>query len=749
MVMAISNSDQAGSLVGDLLNYIFLAEPLKILGAIALILFLILFLIKVWKVFDIFHEWMWVKMHDYPSRAPEEFSRTPNVNLDDSIFKFTERLYSAICNSGSNKTLVLDASWGYGKTTVLKQLVNFHKEKVDYVVFNPWIQTTVDSYLAKIFLSIVLQSGHFSESLSLREYFVMKKYFNQLNRRESKLTKVSPILSVFDNSFDIEKDNFHLYTDMIKLLRSVYPRMGKKLCLIMDDVDRLSSEEVLALYKIADSLSILPGVVLLFSMDKSIVANNIKDETSGKPFLYMEKIMDRTFDFPLHYSESLSKQFNQKLQLVLSKHDLLFSNVSYTRLSSEEMERLIVMIGKSTEDVSKVFEYNHVVNYRTIEHIANYIDDKLSIYKNSIEIGDIIRMAVIKNISPEIYKNLSKKHLQNEITFSDLGSSSDEIKVLFCYDNCYNNSLLSSCKCNGNKEGASISEKKQTFVKTIDLFNTLESQDIAPVVEEIVSNIFTNKGKAHTNRLCYGPYIYQYYHVVKFNNLDEEQLLELSKLLASNELFELMEIINNGQEIERELALQKLSAHLRKNDNYRNYFKNNNSEEAYDIVCNFIDLNTKITPSLSALLSMLRDITLFCSDIKDYTEKTYQEFEKEILSRLNSFDKKLYFLELVYFGELHGKKRLSVVLENYFASSIEKSLSDLEIKALIEEHDSTTLKDLFFFLFRAREIAEEDPFEFEALYKSLVVNTEFCNMMEKNLLDSERQEWGNLFKSEQ
>jgi predicted KAP-like P-loop ATPase len=238
----------------------------------------------------------------------------PGVDPEKDAFgrwPFSERLADAIAafdaQSGA-PVLGLFGKWGYGKSTVLNyvkaKIATAYVEKIVLYDFNPWLFTNRDELLASFFAGL---AARLEESLGNN-----KKTAGSLLQKYSGVFGMIPIVGTGASKF-AEQVGKELSSNSLQEQRAnvtkIMKSAEKTVLVIIDDIDRLDHEEIMALLKVVRLTANLPHVVYLLAFDDEAVAKIIGANSglgfqSGRQFL--EKIVQYPFTMPAVGGDRLS-----------------------------------------------------------------------------------------------------------------------------------------------------------------------------------------------------------------------------------------------------------------------------------------------------------------------------------------------------------------------------------------------------------------------------------------------------------
>lgn len=312
--------------------------------------------------------------------------------------KFSKNLGQSIASWGEKESLViaLYGEWGSGKSSV----INLSKEYIEkrgetdrptVIEFNPWIFSDLDNLTQHFFTELAKELELKNDSKrdqeiagKLRLYAsilnlspektVVKEFYSKIvlglglagissnqilqwlnissgwtkyilffgglalilfEMFKGSLTKLADL---FDKKAKFkEKTIFELKNDIRKELTS----RGKRLLIIIDDIDRLSQVEIRQIFRLIRINADFPNTIYLLSFDRKIIEKNLEEQAgvSGKD--YLEKIVQVNFDIPLAKPNKIAKYLFDELDRVLDnlpqsamkffeKDDTYWSNVYHS-----------------------------------------------------------------------------------------------------------------------------------------------------------------------------------------------------------------------------------------------------------------------------------------------------------------------------------------------------------------------------------------------------------------------------------
>jgi predicted KAP-like P-loop ATPase len=216
-----------------------------------------------------------------------------------------------IRQQGQSTTIGLIGTWGSGKTTVLQGLVKqitsspsttkpVLAEQWSVAQFNPWLYSDV----------VGLHSGFFAELRSSlpkgKQWKETRTNIASLGKKLAPLSALTGLVGVSSEqavSSLIEQITVST-TEQHRRVSKELEKLDRPVLMVIDDLDRLSAEELLQVFKLVRLVGRLPNVYYLLSYDEQTVVDLLgkTDLVSAKDdrraLDYLEKIVQIRLDMP-------------------------------------------------------------------------------------------------------------------------------------------------------------------------------------------------------------------------------------------------------------------------------------------------------------------------------------------------------------------------------------------------------------------------------------------------------------------
>ena len=305
-------------------------------------------------------------------------SDAPKEDPTDDAFgfaMFAKRIAEAIKRTPSPQGLVMaiHGPWGSGKSTLL----NFSKhylsqgtgDGIMIIDFNPWWFND-KNHLATQFLSqFKSKLPHESEILrglgdSMAAYSEALGKAVAIGYGIPWLDKpVGLCLKMFKRK---DKDVPKLKSEISTALK----KANQRFLFVIDDIDRLTPNEILELFKVIKALADFPNVIYLLSFDRDVVSQSLSTSLGVDGNAYLEKIVQVPFSLPTIDPLRLRQKFINELNLLFDQFPpTKFDEEYWSNVFFEGIDHLI----EKPRDVVRIINVI-AVTYPAVAGEVNPID---------------------------------------------------------------------------------------------------------------------------------------------------------------------------------------------------------------------------------------------------------------------------------------------------------------------------------------------------------------------------------------
>ena len=328
---------------------------------------------------------------------PEDFS---NPSADKPLIEpeqdrlgyapFAKHLADSICkmNFPEGFVIAVYGSWGSGKSTLLNFLVHYLKQKPEseqpiIVPFNPWLYSE-DEDITRRFLN-QLQT-------SLSQLKVVPKGFRTRITNFVKAVSEIPVpyaqagkavVRLFD---DKEKDISDLKEGLEDTIENQLPRI----VVTIDDIDRLANDDMTKLFRLLKAMPNFTNVVYVLASHKEVIFKALA-ETQGVPGdIYLEKIIQASFELPLPDKTLLRKLLFEKLNAIFTDiPKQLFDPRYWGNIYFQGIDHFIT-------------------NLRDIVRLTNILTVTYPAVKGEVNTVDLIAIEFLRIFCPMVYDIICK-----------------------------------------------------------------------------------------------------------------------------------------------------------------------------------------------------------------------------------------------------------------------------------------------------------------------------------------------------
>ena len=301
--------------------------------------------------------------------------------------KFANSIAESIINIPKNHDSIvigLMGDWGTGKSSLLNLIGNKIPPDVNILRFNPWNYYSQQTLFASFFDEL---SNSLSLSNKIRTKF--QKYKNKIYMGGITLgSSVVPQVGALANF--ISDSESGTLDDIKKELDDIFKTQPKTV-VIIDDIDRLTPDEIKQIFQLVKSLADFPNLIYILAFDKKYVNYslkewNIKDEKYYHTEYFIDKIIQIPLTIPKFNDEDLYKIFESKFTEILSNHEDTDDNL----------------------DINKIYSFlkPFFKNIREINRYCNALDFYLYSINNEVWIYDFALLTSIQIFATEIYNEI-------------------------------------------------------------------------------------------------------------------------------------------------------------------------------------------------------------------------------------------------------------------------------------------------------------------------------------------------------
>ena len=576
------------------------------------------------------------------------------TDVDYDLFNrgaIINQLYYLITKSDLEQsfTVGLEGKWGSGKTTVINSVKAKLSEDKNIVIidsFDPWIYADQRAILIGFFETILKKSGIRTDIKHSRRLESLLKAIYASDTTMDRLIKGVDLGLAPNPDIDIAD----IKTEIGEYIKSE----GIKIVFFIDNLDRVSSSDMILLFKMTAAIFDIPRVFYVLSYDRGRV-NDILEKTLELDPSYIEKIIQQEIKLPIIIENQKKDIFGLTIKNILKYYGEVYEE-------GDVYESIIDIVCGKVKDI------------RSFKRYINTVFSSVFCTNNPLCKRDLLLLETIRFFDLSLYYSIYENS-----------------KFYISYDMSPKFIHYRINKGNFNKEGKEyfdeVFSKYGEYRKIFGMIfpyakNYLEN-------EELISSYMDNKNYNYTNRtssMCNAKFfeLYFYYGMNDYTKINSE-IMNTIKLINDSDnsmvTTKIRSIIGcKDAKRQREVMytfylhsdeIHKETAYAVIRSLYENIFEFNDDLE-------FFTINSKTWAE-----RILAGLLLKCSQssFETFLEKISRDYNKlNILNRIRNFMDEQREVDM----EGLQKKRVESFESKYY--EICESIKDLDIDIYSDEY---------------------------------------------------------------
>ena len=285
--------------------------------------------------------------------------------------------------SRSAFTILINEKYGFGKTSFLEMLKESATEAgVEYINYRPWLSDN-SSGLTRSFFNM-LGENITQDDRILRK--LIELYSNKIAEpiSSSIISYVQDFAKKPQKSLEVLRENI---ITQLKHIKAPY-------IIAIDDVDRLSFDELITLLKLIRNTADFPNLYYVIAADHSSICNTLKTNGIQFPDEYLKKFFNFELLFPANENK-MDFLLRNSLAKVLTNHKVPIFGANHAVDELLKVEHLTDLFDNPRD----LYRYQKLLSFSLdILHKENLIDD--------INFDDLLKITMIEYLDTEIYKIL-------------------------------------------------------------------------------------------------------------------------------------------------------------------------------------------------------------------------------------------------------------------------------------------------------------------------------------------------------
>ncbi len=327
---------------------------------------------------------------------------------------FVKKLAKSITLFDSENCLVLAlmGEWGCGKSSILNLTFNeIKKEKDDwiFVEFDPWYFSNQDNLILQFFNTLFNQLN-FSKKIGRKAKNTFKRFIKGMS--------LSVNYKFVSANFNFDKmlyqEEYKKFTSYKIDLENIFLNLDFKIIISIDNIDRLTDDEVIQIFSLVHSLADLPNVIYILTFDNKLILNVLNGLNIYSPEDFLKKIIQIPIAVPQVTESNLELLMHKYIEPIYNQY-ILSESMFLDNGFSEVVQYL------------KPF----LKNLRDLKRYVNILKFYCSDLIEEINIVDFMLLLAIQTFQNVAYHEIKNNKELLTITYDDQQEFMEVMQNLF------------------------------------------------------------------------------------------------------------------------------------------------------------------------------------------------------------------------------------------------------------------------------------------------------------------------------
>ena len=273
---------------------------------------------------------------------------------------------------------------------ILESLADINNDIV-ILQFNPWLCSDSKQLITQFFKQMAT-AIKLKKTASEKAWKLVDQYADLFDAA-SIIPVVGSILSIFGKTLvkeaneKVKRRSADLQESKNQIIKKLKEE-NVKIVVSIDDIDRLSDEEIVVTFQLVKALADFPNTVYILAFDYDVVVHALGNVQHGNGKEYLEKIVQVPFEIPAPNIETI--------------HDTLFS-------------KLNSILGDIPEEcwskatLAELFQFGlrkYIKSIRDVVRYTNVFTLKYELLKEETDPVDLLGLTVLQVFEPSAYSKL-------------------------------------------------------------------------------------------------------------------------------------------------------------------------------------------------------------------------------------------------------------------------------------------------------------------------------------------------------
>ena len=291
-------------------------------------------------------------------------------------------------------TIGLYGAWGSGKTSLLNMILENIKNNDNTAVilrFNPWLCADPKQLINQFFKQLA-SAIKLNKPKSEKVWELIDQYADLFEA-----TSAIPYIGAFTAAIGevlgkkakdrVSQRSGDLQESKDQIVKKL-SELDTKIVVSIDDIDRLSENEIIAVFQLVKVLADFPNTIYLLAFDYDVVIRALSKVQQGDGKEYLEKIIQVPFEIPAPNLTSI--------------HNTLFSKLE-TIMSDVPEERWAKAVWA---DCYRYGFQKYIKSIRDVIRFTNVFTLKYELLKDETDPVDLLGLTLLQVFEPLIYSRI-------------------------------------------------------------------------------------------------------------------------------------------------------------------------------------------------------------------------------------------------------------------------------------------------------------------------------------------------------
>ncbi len=287
----------------------------------------------------------------------------------------------------------INGGWGDGKTSFLNMIENELQKNSQTIVvkFNPWKSTSSKNIHNDFLVKLKESLSPFSSEVPPK----INQYIHALFGANK---------NIFLNAISIITQEQSEITKQFEILNNAISKIGKKIVIIIDDIDRLDKEEVFEVLKLIRNIGNFHNTIFIAAYDRNYINGAIKKFSDSKHEAFVEKIFQQEIVLPDYPFSILLNELVSKLKEHFLNEKRIIPEIESILRINDDMILFSTGIVPYKNSLMRMFR-----NLRDVKRFLNAFIDCYTPIKDEVNFFDMFYLEVLKTKYYKIFIGLKLK----------------------------------------------------------------------------------------------------------------------------------------------------------------------------------------------------------------------------------------------------------------------------------------------------------------------------------------------------